>query len=160
MFLSILLCVQASKDYIADFNSISRRHWCTRDHQSLGTMGLPIPQCLGQGLWNLPNLSGNQSIDGTRSFFWGTRQERMPLKSERNEAGTDASKIRGTQKGTERSFSVPFPSKFDKTFAEISQISRNHPQYLYSTVYRMKNDAYLKNYLYKLISVKTTKGKN
>ena len=36
---------------------------------------------------------------GTRSFYRGTRQERMPLKSERNEAGTDASsKIRGTRK--------------------------------------------------------------
>ena len=63
----------------------------------------------------------------------GTRQERMPLKSEERE------------KERFVPFSVPFASKFDKTFAEISQISRNHPQYLYFTVYRMKNDAYLKN---------------
>ena len=77
-----------------------------------------------------------QRIAGTRSFFL------------RNEAGTDdASKIRGTGKGTVRSFPVPLASIFDEKFGEILQISRNHPQYLYFTVYRMKNDAYLKNWL-------------
>ena len=68
-------------------------------------------------------------VSGTRSFYRGTRQERMPLKSERNEAGTDASKIRGTQKGTARSFSVPFASKFGQIFSKFSifyaKIGRN-----------------------------------
>ena len=70
----------------------------------------------------------------------------------RNEAGTDVSKIRGTGKGTVRSFSVPFASKFDENFAKISQIFRNYPQYMYFTVYGMKV------YYYKFTSVKNTKG--
>ena len=38
----------------------------------------------------------------------------MTQNKKRNEAGTDASKIRETKKGTARSFSVPFVSKFSK----------------------------------------------
>ena len=55
-------------------------------------------------------------------FFGGTRQERMPLKSERNEAGTNASRSRGTPKGTDRSFSVPFASKFGEKFQDFHKI--------------------------------------
>ena len=65
----------------------------------------------------------------------------MPLKSKRNEAGTDASNIRGTGKGAVRSFSVTLASKFHKNLAKISQIFRYHLQYLYFTVHRMKNDS-------------------
>ena len=46
----------------------------------------------------------------------------MPLKSERNEAGTNASKIRGTPKGTDRSFSVPFASRFGEIFQNFHKI--------------------------------------
>ena len=46
----------------------------------------------------------------------------MPLKSERNETGTKASKIRGTPKGTDRSFSVPFASKFGEKFQDFDKI--------------------------------------
>ena len=49
----------------------------------------------------------------------------MPLKSERNEAGTDASKIRGTQKGTVsflfRSFCIRIGRKF-RTIIQKSTI--------------------------------------
>ena len=44
----------------------------------------------------------------TRSFYRETRQERMPLKAEKNEAGTDASKSEERKKERLRSFSVPF----------------------------------------------------
>ena len=40
----------------------------------------------------------------------------MLLKSERNDAGTDASKIRVTQKGTDRSFSVCLASKLGEIY--------------------------------------------
>ena len=70
----------------------------------------------------------------------------MPLKSERNEAGTDASKIRGTQKGTARSFSVPFASKFDEIFSKFSinhtKISRNINTLLQNIYFFMKSKSY------------------
>ena len=59
------------------------------------------------------NFNRKQSIKErvpkrTRSFYRGTRLERKPLKSERNEAGTDASKSEERKKERLRSFSVPF----------------------------------------------------
>ena len=60
---------------------------------------------------------------------------------QRSEAGMDASKIRGTGKGTVRSYS--FVSIFDEKFAKISQIFRNHPQSQYFVVYWTKNDSKL-----------------
>ena len=46
----------------------------------------------------------------------------MLLKSERNEAGTNASKIIGTQKGMDRSFSIPFASRFVEIIRNFHKI--------------------------------------
>ena len=56
----------------------------------------------------------------------------MPLKSERNEAGTNASKIRGTPKGTDRSFSVPFASRFGEKLQNLHKI---HAIFVFNLVF-------------------------
>ena len=60
----------------------------------------------------------------------------MPLKSERNEAGTNASKIRGAPKGTDRSFSVPFASRFGEKFRYFHKI---HAIFVFNWVSLIEN---------------------
>ena len=98
-------------------------------------------------IWNLGQRIAWTWSKWTRSFSWGTRQERIS----NNEKGTRQERISKNEKGTRQErmplkseerekerfvpFSVSFVSKCDKKITKISQIFRNHPQYLYFTVY-------------------------
>ena len=62
----------------------------------------------------------------------------MHLKSERNEAETNASKIRGTPKGTDRSFFVPFALKFGEKIQDFHKI---YAIFVFYWVFLIKNES-------------------
>ena len=132
-----------SSQWTRNYSIVSRPFWIPLNSKK-------VPKILSAAQNKLNLIRQIQRIAGTRSFFWGTRQERMHLNSERNEAGTDASKIRGTQKGTARSFSVPFASKFGQIFSKFSiiytKIGRNINILLQNIYFIMKSKSGFEKY--------------